>query len=599
MSSCGVIIVIKNSADSMFAAVEAVLAQSSLAELIIVDNGNAPDVLSRLQQRGLSDPRIKIITGQGDVGFVKGCNIGARSSSAEILLFLKPDYLLQPDGLSSLADALKNEPKAMITSGLLELAGGGLAYEPRNQIITPKLVFNELVGLNKQKSKTTETPQKPFTVATVSSACFCVRASDYKKLGGLDEDFYEQAEDADFCLRAQQIEGRVICVPSVKIIKLPSAEKLPKNILKHWHIAQNKMRYLKKFFAEHLPFGALFALNSLLVFDSVLHTAFYIIKPSKNQPKTTAEKRFASLAMGLVDSSRSEKLVKKIVLVTGANSAIGLCVIRQLLASGAAVLAVTRGAEISYQHPRLRWLSGDLSDTNFSLQGYCMDAVIHAAPLPLLPSLVSLFADGEAKRIIAYGSTSVFSKFMSHNAFERDFAMKLQSAEELLAKNCDALGIKYTIFRPTVAYGLGLDAGISKIAETIRKFGIALVYPPAFGRRQPVHADDLANAAILALENENTYAKTYNLSGGEILTYREMLAKIFAAYGKNPRIFASTMLPFILDMRGKITKNKHINGEIARRMNDDHVFFHDDAKKDFGYHPRAFLSGGVNDIEGF
>jgi hypothetical protein len=78
-----------------------------------------------------------------------------------------------------------------------------------------------------------------------------------------------------------------------------------------------------------------------------------------------------------------------------------------------------------------------------------------------------------------------------------------------------------------------------------------------------------------------------------------MLAKIFAAYGKNPRIFASTMLPFILDIMGKIRKNKNLNGEIARRMNDDLVFFHDDAKKDFFYHPRAFLSGGTKDIEGF
>lgn len=599
MGSCGVIIVIKNSADSVFSVIESVLMQSSLYELLIVDNGDAPDVVSRLQQLGLSDPRLRIITGHGDVGFAKGCNIGARNCSAEILLFLKPDYLLSPDGLNAMASSLENEQNVMVSSGSIVYADGSHAYECRNQIITPKLVLKEFFQFSKQKHKSSEKSQKPFTVATVSNACFCVRASDYKKLGGLDEDFYEQAEDADFCLRAQQIEGRVICVPKVIITKIPCITKNKNSIINTWHITQNKMRYLKKFFAEHLPFGALFALNSLLVFDAVLHCAFYIIKPSKNPPKTIAEKRFVSLAMGLVDSSRSEKLAKKIVLVTGANSAIGICVIRQLLASGAAVLAVTRGAEIPYQHPRLRWLSGDLADANFSLQGYCMDAVIHAAPLPLLPPLVKLFADGEAKRIIAYGSTSVFSKLMSHNAFERDFAMKLQSAEEFLAKNCDALEISYTIFRPTIAYGLGLDAGISKIAETVRNFGIAVVYPPAFGRRQPVHADDLANAAILALENENTYAKTYNLSGGEILTYREMLAKIFAVYGKNLRIFSSTMLPFILDMSGKMKKNQHINGEIARRMNDDFVFFHDDAKKDFGYQPRAFLSSGINDIEGF
>jgi hypothetical protein len=54
-----------------------------------------------------------------------------------------------------------------------------------------------------------------------------------------------------------------------------------------------------------------------------------------------------------------------------------------------------------------------------------------------------------------------------------------------------------------------------------------------------------------------------------------------------------------LDLLGKIRRNKYINGEIARRMNDDLVFFHDDAKNDFGFAPRKFLSGGVKDIDGF
>jgi len=52
-------------------------------------------------------------------------------------------------------------------------------------------------------------------------------------------------------------------------------------------------------------------------------------------------------------------------------------------------------------------------------------------------------------------------------------------------------------------------------------------------------------------------------------------------------------------MTGKISRNKFTNGEIARRMNDDMVFFHDDAKRDFGFNPRGFLSGGIKDIDGF
>jgi nucleoside-diphosphate-sugar epimerase len=306
-----------------------------------------------------------------------------------------------------------------------------------------------------------------------------------------------------------------------------------------------------------------------------------------------------NLALGLINTKQSEQLNKKIVLVTGATSQIGLCVVRRLIASGAAVLAVSRGDEIPYYHANLRWIKGDLTSGNFSLQGYCVDVVVHIAPLPLLPPLLELFANAEAKRIIAYSSTSVFAKLLSTNQFERDFAVKLQAAEEAFVKKCVELEISHTIFRPTLTYGLGMDNSIRKIAAIIRKFGRIFVYPPAFGRRQPVHADDLATATVQAIENEKTFAKAYNLSGGEIIIYRDMIMRIFTLYGKKPKIISTTALPFILDILGKLRKNKHLNGELARRMNDDFVFFNDDARQDFGFHPRSFLSGGIKDIEGF
>ncbi len=115
-----------------------------------------------------------------------------------------------------------------------------------------------------------------------------------------------------------------------------------------------------------------------------------------------------------------------------------------------------------------------------------------------------------------------------------------------------------------------------------------VVYPLATGKRQPVHVDDLAIAVLQAIPNENSYNKSYNLSGGEIIEYYEMLERLFAASGKKPRIINSTLLPYILSIAGKIFRKKHLNAEVAIRMNEDLVFFHEDAKTDFGYNPRKF-----------
>ncbi|MEQ1790137.1 MAG: NAD-dependent epimerase/dehydratase family protein, partial [Rickettsiales bacterium] len=320
------------------------------------------------------------------------------------------------------------------------------------------------------------------------------------------------------------------------------------------------------------------------------------VRPNHNNIEA---KRLMVLALGTVDIPKSEQLTKKIVLVTGASSQIGLCVVRRLIASGAAVIAINRVDEIPYRHAHLRWIKGDLTDPKLHLDGYCVDAVVHCAPLWILPPLVEMLKNSEAKRIIAFSSTSVFFKLISANDFEKDSLLKLQNAEDLLAKKCVAEGINYTIFRPTQIYGVGLDTGITKLAKIIFRFRMTFVYPPAFGRRQPVHADDLSMAVVQAIGNEATYDKSYNLSGGEVLAYRDMLVRLFGLFNKKPRIISSTMLPFALDVAGKLLRKKEINGEIARRMNDDLVFFYDDAARDFNFHPRKFLTGGVRDIEGF
>lgn len=171
--------------------------------------------------------------------------------------------------------------------------------------------------------------------------------------------------------------------------------------------------------------------------------------------------------------------------------------------------------------------------------------------------------------------------------------------EAEIVERAPSLGLEWTILRPTLPYGAGLDSTLTPIVRWIRFLSFMPIYPPAAGKRQPIHADDLGKAACLALASSETIGKSYNLSGGEIISWRAMLERLFAVCGKPARLKRSTTLPFVLDMLGRITRRPHINGEMMRRMNDDAVFFHDDAKRDFGYAPRAFLrSGRVREVVG-
>jgi len=193
----------------------------------------------------------------------------------------------------------------------------------------------------------------------------------------------------------------------------------------------------------------------------------------------------------------------------------------------------------------------------------------------------------------------VFSEALSENAVERDKVSRLMDAEDQVAAKSDTRGMSWTILRATMHYGYGLDHDVSQIARLIRQFGLFFVYPPASGRRQPVHVDDLAQAAVSILEKPVTYGKIYNLGGGEIVTYREMVERIFGVCRSKVRVFNCRFLPFMLDAASVLLQKKSLSGEIARRMNEDVVFFHDEPQRDFEYAPRPFLSGGVRDLGGF
>ena len=206
---------------------------------------------------------------------------------------------------------------------------------------------------------------------------------------------------------------------------------------------------------------------------------------------------------------------------------------------------------------------------------------------PLLPILDSL----QVRRVIGFGSTSVFSKASSRNPDERRLAANLAEAEETTRKLCVKFGINWTVFRPTLVYDCIRDKNITRIANFIRRFGFFPLLGEAKGLRQPLHADDIANACILALSRPETFNRAYNLSGGETLTYRQMVAKIFHSLGRPERFLSVPEWVFNGAIRivRLLPGKQGLNPEMVTRMNTDLCFNHAEATRDFGFSPRLFL----------
>ncbi|MCP5181411.1 MAG: NAD-dependent epimerase/dehydratase family protein [Pseudomonadales bacterium] len=273
--------------------------------------------------------------------------------------------------------------------------------------------------------------------------------------------------------------------------------------------------------------------------------------------------------------------------VIGVSSHVAPAVIGALSEAGFQVTGFSRSGETRAGITAVRY---DDDSGTFSPHPGRLDALVNLAPLPLVASVLRMASLLGASRLIAFGSTGVFSKADSTSPMERQFVADQREAEEVLARESARLGIHWTLFRPTMIYGAGGDQNVTFIRNSIRRFH---VFPLPLGRsglRQPVHVADLALACTRVLENETTFDRAYNLGGGEVLPYSDMVRRIFRADGHSPKLLPipAPLFRLLVKLASRLPGLAYLRPEMVDRMRDDLVADNTDAARDFGYSPRGF-----------
>ncbi|MDD9991418.1 MAG: glycosyltransferase, partial [Rhodospirillales bacterium] len=132
-------------------AIDAVLApdQEGVAELILVDNGNSPVEAAALARRAQTEPRLRLVTGHGNIGYARGCNLGAQGARGRYLLLLNPDCCLRRGAVP----ALLAEAAALGEDWMLGLrvrnADGTDQRGSRRALLTPVTVLVEALRLDR------------------------------------------------------------------------------------------------------------------------------------------------------------------------------------------------------------------------------------------------------------------------------------------------------------------------------------------------------------------------------------------------------------------------------------------------------------------
>lgn len=273
------------------------------------------------------------------------------------------------------------------------------------------------------------------------------------------------------------------------------------------------------------------------------------------------------------------------VLVLGATSLIGRYVLPRLADMRAMTVALSRKPVDAAGG--LRWIQGDLQDLAGADLPYA-ETAFSLSPIWLLPDALPALKAAGVTRLVAFSSTSMTGKARSSDRGERAVAARLAESEAAVRRYCEANGVAWTILRPTMIYSEGLDGNVSRLARIAERFKVVPLAGSGRGLRQPVHAEDLAWAALAAAASPLTPGRAYDLPGGETLTYKQMVERIFLGLDRTPRILCAPSVLWRMAFRLASGRLGGATAAMGERMNQDLTFDAEPAARDFGWAPRMF-----------
>jgi hypothetical protein len=576
-----VVIVSYNSSVLLIDCVRSVLASSLPVEVVVSDNGSTDCSVEPLADMAAADSRLRVVRNRGNLGFAAGNNAVLPLTRGDYILFLNPDCIVRPDSLARMVATLAAHPNAGMAGCLIRNADGSEEKSCRRRIPTPRSLLGRLFHSTPEPAM--PLPTAPIAVEAISGAFMLVRRSALGRIGSFDEAYFMHWEDVDLCRRFRAAGEEILFVPDVEVTHFKGRSSRRRPLRVEWHKHRGLMRFFRKFHFSGWRVVWYGPVAAAIAFRFLFHAARLLPNSSPRQETFVGHDPQLGGAGGQTE-----------IWVFGATSLIGRCLLPRLLAAGFRVRAFCtdpRQAVASDVSPSLTWHALDLRVTGDLPADGQPDALINLAPIFALPAVLPALRRRGVARVIAFGSTSAYTKSESAVAAERLLAARLIDAERAVREACVREGLRWAIFRPTMIYALGHDRNITRLANFIRRWRFLPMPGAGRGLRQPVHADDLAKACIALLAASDGWNRSYNLSGAEVLSYRQMVARLFARLGCPPRIVGlpGWLWRLGLGLARLLPAYRDINPAMLQRVDSDMCFSHDDAAQAFGFAPRSFL----------
>ncbi len=253
-------------------------------EVVLVDAGSSDASMELVQARY---PWVKPVPLRTKVGIATALNIGVKHSSGEILvLHYNTDETATPKWLQNLVEALRGAPKGSIVGGIRLVYGTEDLLEDCGYKFYP-------FGISTRRyhqRRLADCPKDPLQSVDFVGALGLYR-STYDFLGPLDETFFLYGDDAEYCMRARRLGGRVFVTPRA-ITWHKGAQTIGRNrVSRHYHLRGSMLRIVLKHFPLRLFPVALLGFCGLALLDLIMMVPLPAAIGTRARFETLAQRR--------------------------------------------------------------------------------------------------------------------------------------------------------------------------------------------------------------------------------------------------------------------------------------------------------------------
>jgi N-acetylglucosaminyl-diphospho-decaprenol L-rhamnosyltransferase len=231
MPRVSLIVVSYNAADQLesclrsLAALPEVARDPSFAQVIVADNGSADDSVARAKR---AFPGVEVIENKANLGFAKGCNVGARAAKAPLLFFFNPDAVAHQGLLENAVTYFDEHPDVAMAGAKLLDEDGSIAescgeFDTWWQAFLRSSAWGDWPMFRTQANGYRLRQWDYSTerdVDLVVGAAMFIRREIFEQLGGFDERFFLYHEEIDFAHRLRDAGKRVVYLPQCVVTHL-------------------------------------------------------------------------------------------------------------------------------------------------------------------------------------------------------------------------------------------------------------------------------------------------------------------------------------------------------------------------------------------